>query len=116
MIAYCGLICTECPAYLATQADDRQALARVAAQWREQFNQPDITADSVTCDGCLGGGQLSGYCSTCEIRDCAAERLGLLTSTNCAHCEDYPCRKLDAFLDHVPEARALLDKARSSLV
>ncbi|NIV31664.1 MAG: DUF3795 domain-containing protein, partial [Anaerolineae bacterium] len=22
MIAYCGLVCTECPAYIATQAND----------------------------------------------------------------------------------------------
>lgn len=49
-IAYCGLICSECPAYVATQADDWEALERTAAQWRKQFNEPSITADSVVCD------------------------------------------------------------------
>ena len=31
MIAYCGLVCTACPAYIATQANDRAALEQVAA-------------------------------------------------------------------------------------
>jgi hypothetical protein len=115
MIAYCGLICTECPAYVATQADDRQALETVAAEWRRQFSEPAITADTIVCDGCLGGGRLSGYCSTCEIRACAVERLGPLLPVNCAHCDDYACQKLDDFLGHVPEARALLDRISSSL-
>jgi hypothetical protein len=116
MIAYCGLICTECPAFIATQSDDRQALERVAAQWREEFSEPAITADAIVCDGCLGAGRLSGYCSTCEIRACAVDRLGLLWTVNCAHCDDYACQKLEDFLGHVPEARALLDQIRSSLV
>jgi hypothetical protein len=115
MIAYCGLICTDCPAYVATQADDREALEQVAAQWREQFNQPDITADAVICDGCLGAGRLSGYCSICEIRACAVERLGLLPPVNCAHCDDYACQKLESFLEQVSEARAVLDRVKSGL-
>jgi hypothetical protein len=115
MIAYCGLICTDCPAYVATQADDRQALETVAAEWRKQFSEPAITADTIICDGCLGGGRLSGYCSTCEIRACAVERLGPLPPVNCAHCDDYACQKLDDFLGHVPDARALLDRVSSGL-
>ena len=30
MIATCGLTCTECPAYIATQPNDAEALAKVA--------------------------------------------------------------------------------------
>lgn len=113
IIAYCGLVCTECPAYIATQADDRAALERVAAQWREQFNTPQLTADSVICDGCLesDGGRLSGYCSMCEIRACGVKR-GVV---NCAHCDDYACEKLAAFLSQVPQAQAMLDEIRRAL-
>jgi hypothetical protein len=32
IIAYCGLVCADCPAYIATPANDREALERVAAQ------------------------------------------------------------------------------------
>ena len=72
IIAYCGLVCTDCAAYVATQANDRQALERVAVEWRETFNAADITADSIACDGCVGsnGGRLCDHCYVCEIRSC----------------------------------------------
>ena len=53
MIAYCGLTCTECPGYIATQANDRAELERVAAMWRKEFDAPEITVESVICDGCV---------------------------------------------------------------
>ena len=112
MIAYCGLVCTDCPAYLATQADDRAALERVAAHWRKAFNMPDITADSVMCDGCLArDGRRSGYCVQCQVRPCGVER-GVV---NCAHCAEYSCDKLDGFLSHVPDARKVLEEIRQLL-
>jgi hypothetical protein len=112
MIACCGLVCTGCPAYLATQADDRAALERVAAHWREAFNMPDITADSVMCDGCLThNGRLSGYCVQCKVRPCGIEQ-GVV---NCAHCPDYACEKLEAFFGIAPGARTTLDEIRRTL-
>ena len=114
IIAYCGLNCSECPAYVATQSGDPAALERVAAQWREAFNMPDLTAESVICDGCLPsevGGRLSGYCATCAIRACAVER-GVV---NCAHCVGFACDKLTAFWVHAPEAQATLEQIRAGL-
>ena len=117
--AYCGLACSQCDAYVATQSGDRAALERVAAKWREQFNSPEITADGIVCDGCLttvGGGRVAYYCTLCAIRACAIEK-GL---ANCAHCADYVhqdvlCEKLEGFLAHSPEAKATLDGIRSDL-
>jgi hypothetical protein len=111
MIVYCGLDCAKCPAYIATQADDREALEKTAVMWREQFNSPYITADNIVCDGCsTTDGRLSGYCSICEIRACALER-GLET---CAPCAEYDgCGKLAAFHEHAPEAKATLDELRA---
>lgn len=112
MIAYCGLVCTECPAYIATQADDRAALERVAAQWREEFNAAGLTAESVICDGCLGTtGRKFGHCSECEIRACAMGR----SVINCAHCDDYGCEIITGFFGFVPEARSRLDDIRTQL-
>jgi hypothetical protein len=112
IIAYCGLVCTDCPAYIATQADDREALERVAAQWREEYNVPGITVESVICDGCLNGGRKCGHCAECEIRACGVAR-GVV---NCAHCADYGCEKIEGFFSLVPHARTLLDEIRQSLV
>jgi hypothetical protein len=112
MIAFCGLVCTTCPAFVATQADDRAALERVAAQWREEFDAPNITAKSVICDGCVAGGRKCSHCFECEMRACGLERNVL----NCAHCDDYACEKLEEFLGFVPEARSVLDGIRAGLV
>ena len=111
MIAYCGLICTECPAYLATQANDRAELERVAAMWREEYNAPNITVESVICDGCIVGGHKCGHCAECDIRACAMA----LNVANCAHCADYTCEKLEKFFGFVPGARGVLDEIRQSL-
>jgi hypothetical protein len=109
--AYCGLICSACPAYIATQADDQAALERIAAKRREKWNVPEVTAESLICDGCMAGGRLSGYCSTCEIRACGVAR-GVI---NCAHCADYACERLEGFLRRLPRVQAVLDEiSRSS--
>ena len=111
-IAYCGLVCTDCPAYIATQADDQAALEQVAAQWREEYNVPDITVESVICDGCLGSnGRHCSHCFECEIRACGMDR-GVVT---CAHCADYACEKLEGFFGFALEAKATLDGIRQSL-
>ena len=111
MIAYCGLTCTDCPAYIATQANDRVELERVATMWREEFNSPAITADSIMCDGCLVGGHKCSHCHECEMRACAMA----LNLANCAHCNDYACEKLEGFFGFAPEARIVLDGIRTGL-
>jgi hypothetical protein len=112
MVAYCGLVCTDCPAYVATQADDRAALERMAEQARAKFNAPDITVESVACDGCLASdGRLGGYCLECQVRACGIER-GVI---NCAYCDEYACDELGAFLGGAPGARATLDGIRAGL-
>ncbi|MBN2007427.1 MAG: DUF3795 domain-containing protein [Anaerolineae bacterium] len=115
IIAYCGLTCTDCPALVATQADDQTALEKVAAQWREQFNAPEITAAVIVCDGCNLNPpkRLSAYCSTCQIRACAT---GAMHVPTCAHCENYEdCELLANFLVHAPEAKATLERIHQTL-
>jgi hypothetical protein len=123
MIAFCGVICTDCQAYLATQADDHDSLEQVLAHWREYFNAPDIAVEDIICDGCLtSDGRLTGYCQQCKIRSCAVAR----EVTNCAHCEEYVCDELERFLGvcdrlegffgFARKARATLDGIRAELV
>jgi hypothetical protein len=112
IIGYCGLTCTECPAYVATQANDRPALERVAAQWREQHDAPHLTADGILCDGCVtADGYKCSHCSECEMRACGLQR-GV---ANCAHCSEYACDKLETFFGYVPDARTTLDGVRAGL-
>ena len=108
MIAKCGIVCTECPAYIATQKNDDALRAETAKKWSEMF-KADIKAADINCDGCQSESQrLFSYCQTCEIRKCAREK----KAATCAACPEYSCAKLDAFLTQVPEARKVLEGLR----
>ncbi len=106
IIACCGLVCSVCPAYVATRSGERDALKRVAAEWRELFGMPDIAADDVACDGCLArDGRLWAHCADCAVRTCAMRR----SVTNCGHCPDYACEKLEVVFDYVESAQVPAD-------
>lgn len=112
IIAFCGILCSECDAYEATQSGSRQELERVAAAWREAFS-PDITVEGIRCDGCLSTeGPMCSYCSECPIRACAINH-GI---QSCAHCPDYGCDTIEQFLSHAPELRKALDKMRAAFL
>ena len=109
MIAYCGIKCSECPAYIATQKNDDALRAETAKKWSEMFKS-DIKASDINCDGCPSDSpRLFSYCATCEIRKCAREK----KLATCAACPEYSCQKLDAFLTQVPEARKVLEGLRN---
>ena len=89
-IAYCGLDCSGCDVYRATAWDDEALRQAHVHKVFEQF-RIEVEAAKVECYGCRDERPKSGYCAWCQVRGCAIER-GL---ENCAHCDDYPCDKLD---------------------
>ena len=110
IVAYCGIVCSECPAYEATKKDDNEARAKVAQEWSKQFQQ-NFKAEDINCRGCLALGDVHfGYCSMCEIRKCGSDR----RISNCAYCLEYPCDKLSDFLAKVPDAKAKLEAIRNN--
>ena len=101
MIAYCGLVCTSCPQYIATQNDDDTAREKIAKQIAENFGLY-YKPEEINCDGCLSsGGRLIGFCNTCEVRKCGIAKL----VENCSVCDDQPCDKLNKFHDFSPGAK-----------
>ena len=112
MIAFCGIVCSECPAFLATQEDDDAKRKKVAEAWSKQFNMP-VKPEDVNCDGCMAEGKrLVGYCHICQIRKCGQQK-GV---ENCAHCDEYACDKLTKFFATMaPEAKTTLEEIRKSL-
>jgi len=111
MVAFCGIVCTKCPAYIATQRDDDRERRKVAEQWSKTFNA-DITPESINCDGCLSSdGTIFNYCAVCEIRTCGMDK----DVENCAHCEEYACEKLSKWFKEVPQAKRTLDGIRKDL-
>ena len=110
MVAYCGLLCTDCKAFIATQENDDEKRREVAEAWSKGLPVA-IKPEEINCDGCLEEGRLFSYCNTCEIRKCGKER-GVI---NCAHCIDYNCEKLAKFLEQAPEAKKTLEEIRQQL-
>lgn len=107
IIAFCGLVCSECPAYLATQSDDDAERKKVAKTWSEEFNA-DISLEDINCDGCITDERVFRHCNVCQIRLCGKEK-GIL---NCGYCDDYACENLTEFFEAVPDAKKVLDSVR----
>jgi hypothetical protein len=108
MIACCGLDCSQCGAYLATQEDDDAKRAAVAKEWSERYGV-GVKPEQINCNGCLSDKQKFYYCADlCEIRQCCVQK-GL---TNCAACAGYACDKLEEFFALASHARKALDNLR----
>lgn len=113
MVAACGLICTKCPAYIATQKDDDQERAKVAEDWSKWGDR--LKPEDINCDGCIETEKrLFRFCTMCGVRKCAIDK-GL---ENCAHCDDYSCQKLDDLLKSMDalDAKKNLDEIRKGLL
>lgn len=111
ILAFCGLDCSVCPAYVATINNDDTARSKIAEEWGKQFNV-QMKPEDVNCDGCLSiDGRHLGYCAMCEIRKCGIGK----AVENCAYCADYSCEKVSAFHAHAAPAKETLDGIRKSL-
>ena len=116
MIAYCGLLCQECPIYLATREIDKSKKEKmiydIIHQCKEIYGIEYKFSDITDCDGCKSGnGRLFKGCVDCKIRKCAIKR-GL---KNCAYCEEYACDSLMELFKSDPNAKIRLDEIRSHL-
>lgn len=100
MIVFCGLDCSECPAYIATQENDAARLAELAKKWSNS-GFGTFTPQDIVCDGCHGP-RLMKWCRECTIRECSLDR-GFRT---CAECEEYPCDTLSEIWDKFGDAGA----------
>ncbi|MBN1434648.1 DUF3795 domain-containing protein [Candidatus Fermentibacterales bacterium] len=106
--AYCGLVCTHCPAWKATSSGDEKALEEIASTWSKEWGV-HLGADDCRCTGCLGNLKPQiGYLEQCEIRRCAIAR-GL---SNCAQCGDYACATLERWFEQAPSSRTTLEEIR----
>jgi hypothetical protein len=111
MMAYCGLVCTDCPAFIATQKNDDAERKKVAEKWNKEFNGSFKPGD-INCDGCLAdSGRLIGFCQQCEIRKCGQDKEVI----NCAYCDDYGCEKLTKFFNMASMAKKNLEELRKTL-
>jgi hypothetical protein len=105
MIAYCGLVCSDCPTFLATQNDDDIMRQKTAELLSEKYGL-NFKPEEINCDGCMADSRkLIGYCHTCEVRKCGRAK----AVENCAVCDEQPCDKLKKFHEFSPDAKKCFD-------
>ena len=106
IIAYCGLNCSDCQAYIATQENDTGKLESLALEWY----QVEDNSTFCLCDGCNTEGRKNAHCSDCAVRACALSH----EVANCAHCPEYGCETLIGFFQQIPAAKENLEQIRAS--
>ena len=102
MIAYCGLDCEKCDAYLATIHDDQALREKTAKLWSE-LNHAPILPEHINCEGCRADGVKTVYCENlCAIRQCALKK-GVATCGDCTELE--ACRTVGMIFSNNPDAQ-----------
>jgi hypothetical protein len=102
LIACCGIDCESCDARIATVKNDNILREETAKKWREMYQAPNITPESINCVGCRIDGVKIGHHSVCEIRKCV-ETKGFNTCGDCKELDT--CQIVGFVLQHVPGAK-----------
>ena len=98
-IAYCGLDCEKCDAYIATVNDDQELREKTADLWAKLNNAP-ILPEHINCEGCRTDGVKTVYCdSLCAVRQCALKK-GIETCGDCEELEG--CRIIGVMISNNP--------------
>jgi hypothetical protein len=105
LVSYCGIICSDCGAFLATKNDDNNLRQKTAEEWSKQFGHK-MKPEDINCKGCTSGDDTTfNYCTVCEIRQCGKAK----KVKNCAYCADYAYEKLEKFFQMAPACKTTLD-------
>ena len=108
-IAVCGIDCSVCPAFHASERLSMEERQAVADRWGKEHNA-SFKATDIDCVGCTARkGVQVGYCSQCQIRLCGLEK----KYASCADCPQFACERLEGFLKSVPQARDNLVRLRA---
>jgi hypothetical protein len=102
LIACCGIDCESCDARIATVANDDKLREETANKWREMYQAPNITAETINCTGCRTDGVKIGIHSDCEICKCV-EMKGFITCGDCKELDT--CQIVGFVLQNVPGAK-----------
>ena len=101
MIAFCGLNCAKCDAFIATKNNDNALREKTAKLWSE-LNQIEILPEQINCEGCRCDGKKTVFCDKlCQIRQCAMKK-GFETCGDCSELDN--CKTVAMVVGNNPEA------------
>jgi len=112
IVGVCGIICSDCRAFIATQKNDTELKKQVAESWSTE--EEKVTPEDISCQGCSATGEsLMRFAEACAVRRCGYDR----KVENCAHCDEFPCVTLTGLWKSMgtTEERATLEEIRKGL-
>lgn len=112
IVAFCGLVCNECPAFIATANNDDEKRKETAGMWSSEDYQ--IAPEDINCEGCTFiGKKIMKFCFECKVRQCGIGK----DVENCAYCTEYPCDILKGMWEYLKteEAKKTLEEIRRNL-
>ena len=109
LMSACGVMCSECGAYLAGSKGPAYQ-QQVAEAWRRIYGRNETTAN-ISCDGCLGPDEDVFHTSVrCTARRCCRSK----GFNSCAECPEKLCEYLEraqSVWDGVPQIGSSLSAA-----
>jgi len=99
-IAFCGLDCDACSAFIATKNNNDALRLKTAQEWTLRHRAkggPRVEPREINCYGCLSNGPLYTHCRECAVRACGLRR-GLKSCQKCPECK---CVKLTELQNHL---------------
>ena len=110
IISKCGLLCNECPAFIAYTDDNDELRVKTAEEWSKAYNA-DIKPEHINCSSCLSrSDDVFSHPKVCEVRKCGFK----MDVDNCAVCGDYGCDTISKFMEAAPVIREGLEKLRGN--
>lgn len=111
IIAYCGLLCNKCEAYIATKEKNDVKKEALAQEWSSDDYK--LKKEDINCYGCTkdNSGPIFKFCEECEIRKCGIEK----DIDNCGICDKYPCNMLEKPFEMSPDNKDRLDDINNGL-
>jgi len=105
LIAACGLDCSECDIYRAS--NDPETARRISAEFMREGR--DVRPEEIHCSGCRGD-RSEHWSPDCWILECCVDRQGL---DLCNRCSDFPCAELTRWGERRERYRTALERLRT---
>jgi len=108
LLAFCGVDCTNCEIFIATQENNFMLKEKIAKKISSSSYK--ITTDEINCYGCSGNQNIKfKFCNSCKIRECGIEN----KLNNCGECVKYPCCLLTKAFEMDQTNKIRLDKIKN---
>lgn len=104
-ITFCGLVCSQCPVYIATKTNHEELKEKLAIEY--STDTFEFVKEDMNCTGCHSVvGVNEKMCKECLMRKCGMHK----SISHCAECNEYPCQYINSYVPTGSDNRKMLDE------